>query len=654
MTGISFLERKREMNQDIITKLQFDQIIAEVQKRALGEYSRKKIGHLKVSSHLTTVKDRQQETQEARLIIDSGQHVPFMGLTQIQRLLQEIQKGQLLMPRELIEVADFLRSHRLIRNFFEKNQYQTPLLYAYSKNLVDFLEIERAIYEKVQGQQLADDASKNLRKVRKQLREIEKEIEAKLLKFIRHPQNKSLIQEALIVKKGEYFTIPIKASYKTKVSGTIIVQSGKGQTVFIEPSGVAKLNQQMVLLKAQEVAEEYQILAELSGLVSEQEAAILHGLETITTFDIIFARGKYSRELNGITPSVNKEERITIKKGRHPFLPQDAVPLDFNLGRTYRGLVITGANAGGKTLVLKTVGLLTLMTMFGLQIPAAVGTDIAVVDQLFVDIGDQQNLENALSTFSGHMRNISEILSKIKRHTIVLFDEIGSGTEPNEGAALAIAIMEACYQKGALIVATTHYGEIKRFAQVHEDFVPAAMTFDPDTLAPRFHLQVGEVGESQALWLAKKMALPDSVLQQAANYIQEKAYTTAKVAFKKVESVPNTPSLLTLADRYHKGDRVHVTATKENALVFADQGGATVQVFIKGDIKEVLRKRLSLTTAAVDLYPENYDLDSLFIDFQTRKEKHDIERGSKKAQRRLKQAAKKRAQQLNNQESQQD
>ncbi|MGM0213537.1 endonuclease MutS2 [Enterococcus sp. AZ109] len=622
------------MNNETINHLQFNRIIEEIQSRAIGNYSKERIAEMKPQSNLATVRAWQKETQEARLIIDSSQHVPFMGLSQIDHLISQVKKGMLLTPPELIEAADFLRSSRMITKFFEKNQYQTPLLYNYAKELPQLLAVEEEIYQKIHNHKVSDDASKNLRRVRKQVNETEREIQDKLLKFLRHPNNKTMLQEALIIKKGEHYTVPIKASYKNKIAGTIVEQSGNGQTAFIEPNTVSKLNERHAMLKAEEVAEEYQVLAELTGLLAENESVIDFAIETITAFDVIFARAKYSRDLNGVTPDVNKSEVIQIKKGRHPFLPKDAVPLDFNLGEKYRGLVITGANAGGKTVVLKTVGLLTLMTMIGLQIPAQAGTKIAVLDHLFVDIGDQQNLENALSTFSGHMHNIAQILNQVKRNTLILLDEIGSGTEPNEGAALAVAIMESMYENGGLVVATTHYGEIKRFAEIHEDFVPAAMAFDRDTLTPKYLLQVGEIGDSQALWIAKKMHMSKGLIQQAQKYIHQKDYRTSKQTFAKTEE----PSLFKKEKAlilFQKGDRVQLTETETIGLVYHDEGESQLAVLVKDEINNVPRQRVKLLMAAQELYPADYDLDSLFIDYHTRKKNRDLDRGSKQAQKQL-------------------
>lgn len=623
------------MNNQMIEKLQFNEIKEEVKKRAIGQYTKERIEQTTVQTNLQTVQVWQRETKEARMILESNQHVPFMGLSRIGYLTDQVKKGLILAPADLIEYADFLRSSRMITKFFEKNQYQTPTLHAYTNHLPDLLPVEEMIYQKITNQQVSDDASRNLRKVRKQLQNLEKEIQERLLKILRHPNHKEMIQEAMIVQKGEHYTIPIKASYKNKFSGTIIEQSNKGTTVFIEPTVIAKSNEQYQLLKAEEIAEEYQVLAELTGLLAEEEQAISLIIETITALDIIFARAKYSRELQGITPRVNKSEQISIKQGKHPFLAENAVPLDFELGIDYRGLVITGANAGGKTVVLKTVGLFTLMAMFGLQVPAQEGTELAIFDELFVDIGDQQNLENALSTFSGHMQNIAEILKKVNRNTLVLLDEIGSGTEPNEGAALAVAIMETMYEQGALLVATTHYGEIKKFAKEHEDFIPAAMAFDRDALQPKYLLQVGETGDSQALWIAKKMKMSSKLIDQAQTYIQQKTYQTKKKDFADLGQIFGNKNNELAKRRFEKGDRVWLTEYQKEGLVFEDDGSEKVMIYFNNEKIAVLRQRVQFRRSAGELYPEGYDLDSLFIDFKTRKKQRDLERGSKKAHKEL-------------------
>lgn len=628
------------MNQTMLMKLQYNQIIEKIQEKAIGEHSKALIADWLPPSDLATVQKRQTETKEARIILDSSQHVPFMGLSRIVLLMDQVRKGLILTPSDLVECGDFLRSSRLIMKFFEKNQYQTPTLYAYSRYLPDLMEIETAIETKISNQKIVDTATTQLAKIRRKKIEVQKEIQEKLMKFIRHSKNKEMIQESMIVKKGEHYTVPIKASYKNKVAGTLIEESNKGQTAFIEPSAVSKLNEQLNQLVMEETMEEYQILAELTGYLAENETLIDQAIETITVLDCIFARGKYSREINGITPKVNKTEYIHLIEGRHPFLPDDAIPLNFEIGETYRGLVITGANAGGKTVVLKTIGLLTLMAMLGLQVPAKEGTELAVFDHVFVDIGDQQNLENALSTFSGHLKNIGEMLPKVKRHTLVLFDEIGSGTEPNEGAALAVAIMDEMYRKGALVVATTHYGEVKRFAQEHEDFIPAAMAFDQESLSPLYRLIVGQVGESQALWIAQKMNLSATVLEKAQQYIDKAPFKTTRESFsQQPKAVAKKIEALIL---YQKGDRVEWTENKKVGLVYQDDGQEEVQIFVEGQRVDVLRRRIRLLARREELYPQDYDLEQLFTDFHERKQERDLFRGSKKAHKRLDKEAKAR------------
>ena len=622
------------MNQETFEKLQFNRVKEEVKLRATGDYTKQRIEKLQPQTSLAVVEVWQKETFEARQILESSQHVPFMALQRIDYLIGQVKRGMILTAGELVECADFLRSGRLMGQFFFFFRYQMPLLFQYSQALPDLTYITERIEQQIQNQRVSDNASAVLRKARRKVAELEGDVQDRLLKFLRNPQHKEWIQEFIVVKKGESYTIPIKASFKNRVAGSVVEQSNKGTTVFMEPSVITKQNEKLELLHTEIQIEEYQILAELTGLLAEAEHDIQELLEVVSAFDFIFARAKYSCEIQGETPLVNKNEKIIIKKGRHPFLSTAAVPLDFELGTTARGLVITGANAGGKTVVLKTVGLFTLMAMFGLQIPAASGSEIAVMDHIFVDIGDQQNIENALSTFSGHMHNLAGILNQTGRNTLVLLDEIGSGTEPNEGAALAIAIMEDLYQKGALIVATTHYGEIKRFAQEHADFTPAAMAFDRETLMPQFILHMGETGDSQALWIAKKMHMNKPLIQKAQSYIEHKEYSQVKKEFSAT-GVKREDAEIAPPNLFARGDRVLLTEEKIEALVFLDEGKAQVEIYADGKTREVPRKRLKLLAKAQDLYPDGYDLDTLFSDYQTRKTQRDLNRGSKTAQKQL-------------------
>ena len=627
------------MNNETFEKTQFNEIKVQLSSYAISSFGKKRIENTQPHSKLSVVEKRLTETTEAKKLLDSSLHVPFMGLQSIEHITNQLEKGFVLTPQELLECADFLRSLRLIRQFFEKNQTVAPLLNRYGQGLNDFNEIEEEIYQVIRNGRIIDDASRELRRARRDIVETQDNIQELLKKFIR--QNKEKLQEAIITKRNDVFTVPIKSAYKKQVKGTIIELSSKGTTAYIEPSNVSRWNEQLVYHKMIEEAEVYQILATLTGLLAEALPLIQQNIEIIAEFDHIFARGKFSRELKGITPEINSDGYIHLVSATHPLI-NNAVPLDLTIGEDYRGLTITGPNAGGKTVVLKTVALMSLMTMIGLQIPAKEGTEIAIFDQIFVDIGDAQSIENALSTFSGHMQNISEILRKTHKNSLILLDELGSGTEPNEGAALAIAIMEEFYQKGSILITTTHYGEIKRFAEQHPDFITAAMDFDAEHLTPKYRLLIGQTGESNALWIAKKMAISEQIITKAQNYFNDRSYDLEKKSFKtKTKKQPTAADEMS----YYKGDKVFLLEQQKAALVYQEiPFTENVKVFLDNTFIEVPKRRMKLEFRATELYPADYELENLFEDFHTRKERRDIDRGSKKAQRKLRKEALQRRQ----------
>lgn len=627
------------MNNETYTKTQFNEIKQQLSSYAISSFGKKLIEGTQPHSKLSVVKKRLTETTEAKNLLDSNLHVPFMGLQSIEHITNQLEKGFVLTPQELLEYADFLRSLRLIQQFFEKNQSIAPTLNRYALGLNDFNEIEAEIYQVIRNGRIVDDASRELRRARRDIAETQDKIQELLKKFIR--QNKEKMQEAIITKRNDIFTVPIKAAYKKQVKGTIVELSSKGTTAYIEPSSVSRWNEQLTYHKLVEESEVYQILATLTGLLAEAFPLIQQNIEIIAEFDHIFARGKFSRELKGITPEINTDGYIHLVSATHPLI-EKAVPLDLTIGEEYRGLTITGPNAGGKTVVLKTVALMTLMTMIGLQIPAKDGTEIAIFDQIFVDIGDAQSIENALSTFSGHMQNISEILRQTHKNSLILLDELGSGTEPNEGAALAIAIMEEFYQKGSILITTTHYGEIKRFAEQHPDFITAAMDFDAEHLTPKYRLLIGQTGESNALWIAKKMAISDQIITKAQNYFTDRNYSLEKKSFKKKAKKQISESI---EMTYYKGDKVFLLEQQESALVYQEVPFTdNVTVFLNEQFVEVPKRRIKLEFRASELYPVDYELENLFEDFHRRKERRDIDRGSKKAQRKLKKEALQRRQ----------
>lgn len=625
------------MNLTTIEKIQFNQVKEQIERHCVSSLGKKRFKKLQLNAKPVVVTTRYNETEEARALLDAKLTMPFMGLSSIDVFMEQLEKGLLLEASSLIDVADFLRSGRMIRRFMEKHESLAPTLTMYARSITEFTEIEDEIYFSIKNGQVADEASKELRRIRRLIAEKESKIEERLSKFLKNKDNQKQIQEFFVSKKNERFTIPIKAAYKNQVAGTIIETSSKGTTVFIEPTAVTKLNDELAMLKVEESTEIYQILATLSGLILENLVPIQLNLETIAEYDMIFARGKYSRLIQGVTPKLNQRGYIHLVNAVHPLIEANAVPLNFTVGEDYRGLIITGPNAGGKTVVLKTVGLLALMTLLGIQLPADEGTEMGLFEGIFVDIGDSQSLENALSTFSSHIQNIADIMQVAPRNSLVLFDEIGSGTEPNEGAALAIAILEEFYQRGNIVVATTHYGEIKRYSEIHPDFINAAMAFDQATLTPLYQLLMGESGESNALWIAKKMNLKEHVIQQAQRYMEDKDYSLTKGSIPKNKTmIDSQTERAESVSLLKKGDRVLLLDYNEKGLVFEDNPlRETVTVFYRNDYHEVVPKRLKLEVLATDLYPPDYDLSTLFTSYTERKLDHDINRGSKKALKKI-------------------
>ncbi|WP_421000741.1 endonuclease MutS2 [Carnobacterium maltaromaticum] len=625
------------MNLTTIEKIQFNQVKEQIERHCVSSLGKKRFKKLQLNAKPVVVTTRYNETEEARALLDAKLTMPFMGLSSIDVFMEQLEKGLLLEASSLIDVADFLRSGRMIRRFMEKYESLAPTLTMYARSISEFTEIEDEIYFSIKNGQVADEASKELRRIRRLIAEKESKIEERLSKFLKNKDNQKQIQEFFVSKKNERFTIPIKAAYKNQVAGTIIETSSKRTTVFIEPTAVTKLNDELAMLKVEESTEIYQILATLSGLILENLVPIQLNLETIAEYDMIFARGKYSRLIQGVTPKLNQRGYIHLVNAVHPLIEANAVPLNFTVGEDYRGLIITGPNAGGKTVVLKTVGLLALMTLLGIQLPADEGTEMGLFEGIFVDIGDSQSLENALSTFSSHIQNIADIMQVAPRNSLVLFDEIGSGTEPNEGAALAIAILEEFYQRGNIVVATTHYGEIKRYSEIHPDFINAAMAFDQATLTPLYQLLMGESGESNALWIAKKMNLKEHVIQQAQRYMEDKDYSLTKASIPKNKTmIDSQTERAESVSLLKKGDRVLLLDYNENGLVFEDNPlRETVTVFYRNDYHEVVPKRLKLEVLATDLYPPDYDLSTLFTSYTERKLDHDINRGSKKALKKI-------------------
>lgn len=622
------------MDKISLDKLNYYDLKEIVKSYCVSGLGKTLIDKLEPSSNLKVVNRRLDETSEGRKLLDVSYHLPLEGIHNIFPLIDKMDKGGVLEPSDLTMVSDFLRGCRKVKMFLKDKEGYAPTLCSYSENISDLSYIEEEINISIRGSVVDSNASKELKKIRKQIDICEGKIKEKLDKFLRNSSNKECIQEFFISQRNGRYTIPIKAAYKNKVAGSIVEVSSKGTTVFMEPDIVSKFTSELSVLQAEESMEVYKILAILTEMIYERIKDLKMNVEVISEYDMIWAKAKYSLDIQGIKPKVNDYGYTKIIKGRYPLI-KNGVPLDFEIGKDYRTLIITGPNAGGKTVVLKTLGMLTLAVQSGFHIGAKEGTEISIFQDVFVDIGDNQSVENALSTFSSHVQNLARIIKESGKSTLLLFDEIGSGTEPNEGAALAIAILEELYHKGCITVATTHYGEIKDYSHNHPDFENAAMEFKKETLEPLYKLTIGKTGDSNALYISKKMGISDSIIERTRSYIENKDYNYETIKESKKKKVKEVESEEKYYD-FSVGDKVLLLDKNDSAIIYKgrDEFNNVVVLYNKEFI-EINYKRVKLELKAEELYPEGYDLNQLFVSYKERKLERDIERGSKKALKKL-------------------
>lgn len=622
------------MNKSTLEKLHYYKLKEIIKGYCVSGLGKALIDKLEPSDNMKIVEQRLEETSEGRRLLDASYHIPLEGIFDVVPLIEKIDKGASLDPNELVMISNFLRGCRKVKLFIKDKEGYASTLSSYGGNITDLSYIEEEINNSIKGNIVDSNASKELKKIRRHIDICEGKIKERLEKFLKNIANREYIQESFISQRNGRYTIPIKAAFKNQVQGTIIETSTKGSTVFIEPSVISKYTTELATLKIEESVEEYRILSTITEMIYERIRDLKINIEVISEYDMIWAKAKYSREINAIKPKINNHGYIKIVRGRYPLI-KDVVPLDFEIGEDYRSLIITGPNAGGKTVVLKTVGLLTLATQSGFHIGAKEGTEIALFNKIFVDIGDDQSVENALSTFSSHVKNLAQILKESNKSTLLLFDEIGSGTEPNEGAALAIALLEEFYHKGCITIASTHYGEIKNFSKEHPDFENAAMEFKKDTLEPLYKLSIGKSGDSNALYISKKMGIDDNVIEKARKYIDSKEYNYDLVKESKVSKKKIQKSTIEYTS-YSIGDKVKLLDNNREAIVYKEINELNnITVFYDDKFIEVNYKRLKLEIKAEELYPEGYDLNQIFISYKERKLEKDIERGSKKALKKI-------------------
>ena len=457
------------------------------------------------------------QTDAARNLIGLRGSPSFSGVKPVAEALDRADRGGALNTRELLTIADLLTAARRAKEYFNDEAAEKtaidPLFLSLHGNRFLEEKIKRAIPDE---DTIADAASTELADIRRHMRAAQAKSRQILQKIISSPSYGKILQETIITQRDGRFVVPVKAEHKGDLPGLVHDISSTGATLFVEPMGVVQANNEYIELQAKEQKEIDRILAEFSAEAAAHREDIQWDYDTLVHLDLIFARGQLSYKMNAVRPEVRRDGAIHLRKARHPLLdPKTAVPIDIELGDTFDTLVITGPNTGGKTVTLKTLGLLTLMTQCGLHIPAADRSAVSVYQRVLADIGDEQSIEQSLSTFSAHMVNIVEILKEADRHSLVLFDELGAGTDPVEGAALAIAVIQHVRRLGAKVAATTHYAELKTFAMTTAGVENASCEFDVETLAPTYRLLIGVPGKSNAFAISRRLGLPEDVIAAA-------------------------------------------------------------------------------------------------------------------------------------------
>ncbi|BEP28393.1 endonuclease MutS2 [Helicovermis profundi] len=622
-------------NEKMLNLLGYNEVKESVKKYTSSNLGKNLVENMFPSIDPKVILRNNNEIKEAVKIIKEGRSLGLGGISDIRPYISKVEKGSFLYAEELLKVSDFLRCIRNLKKSIEKYEYIAPILCSYSIGLGTFKTLENDIEFCIEGSMVHSRASTTLSKLRKKIEALHSKRIDRLNKFLSASKNEKYLQENFYSHRNDRYVVPIKSSYRNFVDGTIIDSSASGSTIYVEIDSIKDLTIEIIMLKAQELEECNQILMSLSESVGEHINEIKSAIYVLGKYDFIMAKGKYSVEIKGNDIEIKDDETINLIMAKHPMLGKEAVPLNIEIGTDYRTLIITGPNTGGKTITLKTVGLMVLLTQSGILPPVAKGSSISIFKQILVDIGDSQSIEQSLSTFSGHMTNMVNIVRKSSRRTLVLVDEIGSGTDPKDGASLGIAILEEIYNRGSITLASTHYSKIKEYSEIHDGFMNASMDFNRETLKPLYRLLIGVAGNSNALWISKELGLPDKIIDRVnkINSTHEivKSGKITKFSKKKnrvEELIKQNSEIDETRMVYCKGDRIIVNETGEHSIIFDHNfKEKTLVIFKNGKYTEIMENRVTLDQRAEVLYPVGYDLDQLFISFKSRKLDKDIAKG---------------------------
>jgi len=533
------------MDTNIIEILELDKIKKELETYAATNIAKDIIKGLSPVSKIDYVKKRLAEVTTAGKIIEEFGVPPFGGIRDLRQSLKKVNKGIVLSTKELMDIRNTLEGFKSLKRYFNdlisnldpriiENYYSLVTSEGVKIVELDGLEKELARCLDDHGD-IKDSATPKLSSIRSEITNLGNRIRDKMDSIIKSSRYQTMLQDNLVTRRRNRFVVPVKSEHRNTFQGIVHDQSASGMTLFMEPLAIVKMNNRLSELQSEEEKEIYRILQVLTGLVQEDLYIIKDNLKIATVLDVIFARAEYSHQISGMEPEINDQGIVEIRQGRHPLLKEQVVPIDINVGGDFSTLIITGPNTGGKTVALKTVGLFVLMVECGLHIPTARGTRLAIFKNVFADIGDEQSIEQNLSTFSSHMTRIKDFLHRANKESLVLMDELGAGTDPKEGAALGIAIMDKLRQKNAITIVTTHYSQLKNYAYDQNGVENASVEFDLDTLKPTYRILMGIPGGSNAFAIAQRLGIPDEIVQEA-----EKLLTGDEVAVEKIITGLNT------------------------------------------------------------------------------------------------------------------
>ena len=511
---------------EFLKKLEFDKILNKLEKYCHVEKSKNMALKLGLNTDVQKVKEALEETTEAVNLIQRCGVLPDVYFEEDNHGLKILETYGVLSLKSILNFTQILRLSNVLKKYFDqdfidKEDYQIlqPIFLELYTNTGIILQIEKSV---VDENTLDDKASKNLETIRKKQKNIEQDIKQKLNNMIHSSVYGKYIQDSIVTVRNDRYVIPVKQEYRSRIKGFVHDISSSGSTVFIEPISIFELNNNMADLKMEESLEIEKIIKELTKLFYPYVEELKKDAENLAKLDFIFAKAKFSRDIKGNEPKINDKNQIILEEARHPLIDKEkVVPITLSIGESYRSLLITGPNTGGKTVTLKTVGLLTCMACSGLHIPAKKTSSICVFSKIFADIGDEQSIADSLSTFSAHMKNIVDIIKNADEKTLVLVDELGSGTDPVEGQALAISVLEELYKRGCITIATTHYQELKKYAMIEKGFENASVEFDIQTLTPTYKLLVGVPGKSNAFEISKKLGLKEEIIKNAQNRLEK-------------------------------------------------------------------------------------------------------------------------------------